>query len=140
MAVPAPGSGFADQRLHRTQPVMVQDAYAPARGGRPAPVLPVKDPPLPVAPVAPADPMPMPLPPPPPAPERVPPAPTSNGALSPGGQRASGDHHGSAGAVLPLGTLVAVLDLPTVGSTVRPDTSSAGWIVGGQDDPVLRPD
>jgi hypothetical protein len=78
-----------------------------------------------------------------PAPE-APPAPTSpssDGRLIEGGTRAScGQQHAAFSGGLPLVTLVAVQDLPAPDSSMRQNTRAAGWVVGGADDPVLRPD
>jgi hypothetical protein len=79
--------------------------------------------------------MPMPMPMPEPAPT------SSNTFLVPGGQRASaGEPHGSVDVELGVVTVLAIPPMPTVWTSVRADTGFAGWVVGGADDPVLRPD
>jgi hypothetical protein len=109
---------------------VVTTAHAPPTH---APVLPAK------SPLAPAAPMPMPMP----GPE-APPAPTSPssaGRLIEGGARASyGQQHAATYTGLPLVTLVADQGPPAPDPSMRQDTRAAGWVVGGVDDPVLRPD
>ncbi|MGZ6764497.1 MAG: hypothetical protein ACXVEH_14010 [Nocardioides sp.] len=113
------------------QPVAATDLPVPPAPVKPAPQ---PTPPDPVDPVAP-------LPAPTPLPQRAPPAPTSNDVLTSGGQRASGGHeHGSDGTLLPLVTLVAIHDLPSAAPSVRAETSSAGVVVSGADDAIIRPD
>jgi hypothetical protein len=121
------------RKHHRSARVAATARVVPTAAARPThgPVLPAK------SPLAPAAPVPMPAPEAPPAPT----SPSSNGRLIEGATRAScGQQHAAADAGLPLFTLVAVQGLPAPDSSVREETRAAGWVVGGADDPVLRPD
>ncbi|HEV7188894.1 MAG TPA: hypothetical protein VGN28_13450 [Blastococcus sp.] len=124
----------APTRPHTTTFTSVQPVGATDLPASAPPVKPVPPP----RPVDPVDPLQAPMP---PLPQRVPTAPTSNDVLTAGGQRASGGQdHGSDGLLLPLVTLVAIHDLPAAAPTVRAGTSSAGVVVSGADDAIIRPD
>jgi hypothetical protein len=130
MAQPADGPFVSSLGLGKSRTATVYPA-ATALGA----VAPNRDR-TPTPPLAPAErPAPAPMPMPEPAPM------SSNNLLVPSSQRASsGQPHSSVDVGLSLIRVVAIQSMPTVWASVRAESGFAGWVVGGADDPVLRPD